>query len=70
MFIEILKPHSSKNFAVSAGYRWMSLEKADRLEPNLHVELKFVNCASLPPFDNSGKSLITMMNSSGLGTLP
>ena len=70
LLIEIFKPHSSKNFAVSTGYRWMSLDKADRLGPDFHIELKSVNSASLTPFDDSGKSLIMTMNSSGVDTLP
>ena len=68
--IEILKPHSSENFVVSAVYRWMSLDKADRLGLDFHIELKSASSASLTQFDDSGKSLIMMMNSSGFGTLP
>ena len=48
----------------------MSLDKADRLGPDFHIELKSVNSESLTPSDDSGKSLIMMMNSSALGKLP
>ena len=70
LLTEILKPNSSKNFAVSVRYRWTSLNKADRFGPDFHIELSSANSASLKPFDDSGKSLIKMMNSGGLGTLP
>ena len=48
----------------------MYLDKADRLGPDFHMELKSVNSESLTAFDDSGKSLIMMMNSSALSKVP
>ena len=70
LLTEILKPHSSKNFAVSVRYRCTSLNNAETFGPNFDIELSSANSASLTPFVDSGRSLIMMMNSSGLSTLP
>ena len=62
--------HSLKNFAVSVRYRWTSLDKAERFGPDFHIELSSANSASLTPFDDSGKLVIMIRNSSGLSILP
>ena len=59
-----------EEFCRPVRYRCTTLDNAETFGPDFRIELSSANSASLTPFVDSGRSLIMMMNSSGISTLP